>query len=79
MLTKMQEGKLKVFSTCRKWFQEKAVYHRKDGKIIALDDDLISASRYALLSLDRYGIAGDAGDTFYSQQDWEPMHWKGVV
>ena len=79
MLTKMQEGKLKVFSTCRKWIQEKATYHRKDGKVIALSDDLISASRYALLSLDRYGTTGAIDNSEWANPDWEPAHWKGIV
>jgi hypothetical protein len=79
MLTKMQEGKLKVFSTCRKWLQEKATYHRKDGKVIALDDDMISASRYALLCLDRFGETGSAGNDTWDKPDWEPQHWRGVV
>ena len=79
MLTKMQEGKLKVFSTCRKWLQEKATYHRKAGKIVAIGDDLISASRYALLSIDRYGETGSDSGEFYSSQDWEPEYWKGIV
>jgi phage terminase large subunit-like protein len=79
MLTKMQEGKLKIFSTCRKWLQEKATYHRKDGKIIALGDDMISASRYAFLSLDRYGTTGALEEDSWKNQDWEPIHWKGVV
>jgi phage terminase large subunit-like protein len=79
MLTKMQEGKLKVFRTCRKWFQEKATYHRKDGKIVALDDDLISASRYALLSIDRYGEAGSDEAQSWNRPEWTPVHWRGVV
>lgn len=79
MLTKMQEGKLKVFSTCRKWIQEKATYHRENGKIIALQDDMISASRYAFLSLDRYGSTGALSKNEWDSSGWEPIHWKGVV
>jgi hypothetical protein len=79
MLTKMQEGKLKVFSTCRRWLQEKATYHRKDGKIIALDDDMISASRYALLCIDRYGTTGALEDGAWNDPAWTPTHWRGIV
>jgi phage terminase large subunit-like protein len=79
MLTKMQEGKLKVFSTMRRWLQEKATYHRKDGKIVALDDDMISASRYALLCLDRFGTTGSLANHSWEEADWQPQHWRGVV
>jgi len=47
MLDRMQTGRLKVFSNLNDWFQEFRMYHRKDGKIVKLDDDLISATRYA--------------------------------
>jgi len=49
MLQRMQTGKWKVFSTCREWFEEFRLYHRKDGKIVKERDDVISASRYALM------------------------------
>lgn len=51
MLERMQTGRFKVFSTCREWFEEFSTYSRKDGKIVALDDDLMSATRYAVCSL----------------------------
>lgn len=47
MLDRMQTGRLKVFSNLNDWFQEFRMYHRKDGKIVKLDDDLLSATRYA--------------------------------
>lgn len=49
MLTRMNEGRWKVFSTCTMWLGEFALYHRKDGLIVKLNDDLISASRYATM------------------------------
>ena len=51
MLTRMQTGRWKVFSTCQMWLGEFRQYHRKDGKINKIKDDLISASRYASMSL----------------------------
>ncbi|HVP57321.1 MAG TPA: terminase family protein, partial [bacterium] len=42
----LQTGKFKVFNTCQMWLEEYRMYHRKDGLIVKLDDDLISASRY---------------------------------
>lgn len=51
MLTRMQTGRFRVSKKCREWFEEKQIYHRKDGKLVKLRDDLISASRYAVQSL----------------------------
>ncbi|XUJ34017.1 hypothetical protein ACQ5SK_42900 [Bradyrhizobium japonicum] len=37
MLTRMETGKLKVFSTLLDWFEEFRLYHRKDGKVVKLE------------------------------------------
>ncbi|TWA34637.1 terminase family protein [Sinorhizobium medicae] len=49
MLQRMQTGRWKVFSTCTEWFEEFRLYHRKDGRIVKERDDLLAASRYALM------------------------------
>lgn len=49
MLERMETGRFKVFSTVTEWFDEFRLYHRKDGKVVKEFDDLISASRYALM------------------------------
>ncbi len=49
MLQRMQTGRFKVFSTAGEWFEEFRLYHRKDGRIVKERDDVISASRYALM------------------------------
>jgi phage terminase large subunit-like protein len=49
MLDRMRSGRLKVFSTCTEWFEEFLLYHRKDGKVVKLSDDLMAASRYAMM------------------------------
>lgn len=51
MLDRMRTGRLKVFSTCPMWFEEFLLYHRKDGKVVKLIDDLMSATRYAIMML----------------------------
>jgi hypothetical protein len=56
MLMRMQTGRWKVFKTCTGWMEEKRLYHRKksdSGKIeiVKLRDDIISASRYALMMI----------------------------
>jgi phage terminase large subunit-like protein len=49
MLERMQTGRLKVFSELREWQEEFSLYHRKDGVIVKEHDDLMSATRYALM------------------------------
>lgn len=49
MLDRMQTGRFKVFSHLEEFFEEFRLYHRKDGKIVKLMDDIISATRYAIM------------------------------
>lgn len=49
MLDRMLTGRWKVFSNLEDWFAEFRLYHRKDGLIVKLNDDRLSASRYALM------------------------------
>jgi len=52
MLERMQSGRWKVFDNqCPGWMEEFRMYHRQDGKVVKLYDDLLSASRYALMML----------------------------
>lgn len=48
---RLQSGGLKVFKTCTQWLEEYRIYHREEGKIHALEDDLMSATRYAHQSI----------------------------
>ncbi len=59
MLDRMQTGRLKVFSHLNDWFEEFRMYHREDGKIVKLDDDLLSATRYASM-MKRHAITKPA-------------------
>jgi phage terminase large subunit-like protein len=49
MLEMMQSGRWKVFRHLTAWMDEKRLYHRQDGIINKIDDDAISASRYAFM------------------------------
>ena len=49
MLTRMQTQRLKVFSHLGDWFEEFRLYHRKDGMVVKVTDDLLAATRYALM------------------------------
>jgi phage terminase large subunit-like protein len=51
MLDRMQTGRLKVAEHLHDWFDEFRLYHRKDGKVVKINDDLMSATRYAIMML----------------------------
>jgi phage terminase large subunit-like protein len=57
MIQVMEDGKFKVFSTLPDWFEEFRMYHRKGGKVVALRDDIMSATRYAFQS-QRFAVSG---------------------
>lgn len=42
-------GRLKVAAHLSAWFEEFRMYHRKDGIIVKVNDDLLSATRIALM------------------------------
>lgn len=51
MLGRMQTRRLRVFSHLNDFWEEFRLYHRKDGKIVKEGDDILAATRYALMSI----------------------------
>jgi len=51
MLERMQSGRLKVNKYFTEWFDEFRMYHRKDGKIVKIRDDLMSATRIGVMMI----------------------------
>lgn len=51
MVQRMQTGRFKVDVTLDKWWEEFRMYHRKEGKIVDVNEDLICATRYATMML----------------------------
>ena len=49
MLDRMKSGRFKVFEHLIDWLDEFRLYHRKNGRIVKERDDLLSATRYALM------------------------------
>ena len=76
MYQMMEQGRLKVFSTCRNWLQEFREYHRQNGKIVPLKDDAISASRYAIMSRAKYAVVGTGGDPY---TEYFEVDTRGIV
>lgn len=70
---RMQTGRLKIFSTCHKIFEEMRKYHRKDGKIVKSDDDSVDAMRYSVMSVMHRGKSENdvAGINSTYDANWE--------
>ncbi len=51
MLTRMRSGRFKVFKHLIDWFEEFRLYHRQNGKVHKVNDDMMSATRYAVMML----------------------------
>ena len=51
MLDRMQTGRFKVFRHLSEWFEEFRLYHRENGKVVKLMDDLLAATRYGVMML----------------------------
>lgn len=83
MLTAMEEDRFKVFNTCTKFLQETKLYHRLDGKIIDKGDDMISATRYAVLMAGRHAKPGGAqkegGYHYASNKPLIPSWYNEIV
>jgi hypothetical protein len=53
ILTRMMTYRFKVFDHLTDWLEEFRMYHRKDGLIAKAHDDLMDATRYAVMMLSR--------------------------
>lgn len=63
MLNRMQTGRFKVFSHLNDWVDEFRLYHRKVGRVVKEYDDLMSATRYAIMCL-RFAVpSGNSWNT----------------
>ncbi len=51
MLTRFQTGRLKVFNHLNLFFEEVRLYHRKDGIIVKVRDDILSATQKGIMDL----------------------------
>lgn len=76
MLDRMQTGRLKVFDHLEEWFEEFRMYHRKDGKIVKAGDDLMAATRYALM-MKRFAVVNMAQKPRRTGAIYEP-HDRGI-
>lgn len=75
MLDRMQTGRLKVFGHLQEWFEEFRLYHRKDGKIVKLRDDLMDATRYAIMMLRFAKMHPKALDKIRGRNSGHKIEW----
>lgn len=73
----MCQGKLFIFSNCTSLLKELKTYRFKEAesgesKIYKIDDDLVDAFRYAIMSTDKATVIG------YKEQPNPVMQWKPV-
>jgi phage terminase large subunit-like protein len=47
----MREGKFLVSERCHEWFREFRSYHRRDGLLVKVNDDLLSATRIGKMQI----------------------------
>jgi hypothetical protein len=50
MQDRMTSGRFKVAAHLTQWFDEFRSYHRKDGQLVKIKDDLLSATRIAVMA-----------------------------
>jgi hypothetical protein len=64
MLDRMYTGRFKVAKHLEDWWEEFRMFHRKDGIIVKQRDDLMAATRYAVMQL-------RSARTHKQVQDWD--------
>jgi phage terminase large subunit-like protein len=62
MITRMEEGRFKVFDHLADLRQELRMWHRKSGAVVKLNDDTISAVRYGMMMLRFASMRRDGSD-----------------
>jgi phage terminase large subunit-like protein len=70
-------GRLKVARHLSDWFEERRIYHRKDGKIVKIKDDLMSATRIALMAK-RFARAVSLGSVDMRERERAPQVARNV-
>jgi hypothetical protein len=56
------------------WWEEFRLYHRKDGKVVKQGDDLMAATRYAIMSL-RYAATTKSYHNFRRKLEYPKRGW----
>jgi phage terminase large subunit-like protein len=70
-------GRLKVASHLSDWLEERRFYHRKEGKIVKMKDDLMSATRMILM-MKRFARTVQIGGKIAPRNNGQPMMTQGM-
>lgn len=74
---RMKTGRFKVFNHCHRVFEEKARYHRTEGKIVKTFDDTMDAMRYSAMSVTHRGVSkNDANHGYTSAYNDNISRWN---
>lgn len=76
---RMMSGRFKIFDidATAALFEEKARYHRKEGKIVKENDDLMDAMRYSVMSVTHRGVSKrDAGEGYSAAYKDNIARWN---
>jgi hypothetical protein len=64
-----KNGKLRVSRSCVCYLEERRLYHRKDGEIVRLRDDVLAAARYGMM-MRRFFKPLDECDSWQTGVGW---------
>ncbi|RNJ47363.1 hypothetical protein B5V01_24840 [Mesorhizobium erdmanii] len=85
MLDRMQSGRFKVFSTLADWWEEFRLFHRKNGQVVKLRDDLMAATRYThqpsqeVRGMHRHRLGGTFGAAGPDDSNWAVVESAAVT
>jgi len=71
---RMRTGRFKVDESLTEWWEEFRLYHRKDGKIQKTNDDLMDATRYAVM-MRRFAEAESEQEDVLADDSFEVSEW----
>jgi phage terminase large subunit-like protein len=72
MFDRMTTGRFKVAKHLAEWWEEFRTYHRKDGLIVKLRDDLMSASRIGVMAKRFARVSGERKRTTRAVSGYRP-------
>ncbi len=75
MLERMRTGRLRVAEHLADWWEEFRLYHRKDGKLVKVRDDLMSATRYGVMMLRSAVAEPDTRRRRAPDAPYDPLRW----
>jgi len=70
-----RNGKWKVQRSCVYYLEERRTYHRKDGEVVKLKDDTLSAARYGMMMRRHFKPLDECGGAAFG--NWNPTSGSG--